>query len=393
MIYLFILIFTIVLSVLYDFLEIKKNWKLWYIVELIIFILLAGLRFRVGADSLDYLEFFEDYPKLDELAYFDFQGAPFNPLWYIYNAIIKSIYDNFIFFQIIQAIIVNSVFFWFFKKYTNHFFTAIVIYYAVYYLYFNLEIEREILSICIFMLSFDFLIKKKYIVYILFFIVALSIHFSALIMAVVPLFLLIPKINWKIALSIFVLLILFLNIYDINPLLSNILTGNEKMIEKFMTYSMLDDHTLNINGIIAYLLPIILLIYANGKIEGTEINAKMQNLLVIYILLIGLSIYIPAMFSRMQNYLEPFYIIYIVNSLFSTLKNSTLKEKINSYFVKFAILFFLFISYKSYTVDCSKYMLGTKSYNLYYPYHSIFDPIIEADREKFVEIYKQGDLY
>ena len=60
--------------------------------------------------------------------------------------------------------------------------------------------------------------------------------------------------------------------------------------------------------------------------------------------------------------------------------------------MRLTIIWFLLISMRTYFVDCSEYMLGAKSYNIYYPYHTIFDPVVEVNREKFVEMYKMGNM-
>lgn len=392
MIYIILLVVFIIPVYFYDFAQLDKGKRFWYYFELFILILLAGLRYRVGGDTLDYIDYFDEYPLFSELKNFDFQNSFFNPLWYIYNSIIKSIYDDFIFFQIVQSLIVNIVFFWFFKKYTKYFFSAILIYYFGYYLYFNMEILREILCICLFMVSFQFIEMKKYHYYFVFAIISYFIHFSSLIMFLIPFLFLLPKINWKYAIISFASIITILSFVDIVPFLISLFAGNEKMLIKATAYTSMDGHVLNSNGIIAYTLPLLLLMYVNRNNEISELQIKIEKLLLLYFVLIGISFFVPAMFSRMQNYIEPFYILYIVETFYSTLKAYTINEKLKSYMVKFALLFFLFIIYKSYTVDCSDYMEGTKSYNIYYPYHSVFDPVVEVEREKFVEIYKFSDL-
>lgn len=392
MIYFLILFFLFIPVLGYDILGKTRGWKLWYSIELIVLILLVGLRYRVGGDTLDYIVFFEEYPTFSELFYFDFSNAPFNPLWYIYNAIIKSIWNDFLFFQIIQATIVNSIIFWFFKKNTKYFFSAILVYYVVYYLYFNMEVLREILTVCIFLISYRYIKEKKYLKYLFWAVIALLFHYSAMIMFIIPLLLRIPKINWIYTLFAFFSVILLLSLFDITPFLSNLLVGSDALTDKFDAYTSMEGHTLNVNGVLAYVTPIVLLMYANRNNEKTEFAIQSEKLLLLYVLLIGFSIFFPAMFSRMQNYIEPFYIIYIINSIIPYLKNSHNNTRINSYLVKLALAWFLFFNTRSYFIDYSEYMIGARSYNIYYPYHSIFDPVVEVKREKFVEIYKTADI-
>jgi len=111
MIYLIILIILLVPVFLYDVAGFNKGMNGWYIFEFTILVLLAGLRYRVGGDTLFYMGFFDEYPQLNELSDFDFAGAEFNPLWYIFNAITKFIHNDFVTFQIIQAINCKQLFF------------------------------------------------------------------------------------------------------------------------------------------------------------------------------------------------------------------------------------------------------------------------------------------
>lgn len=391
MIYYIVLAFLLIPVLLYDILEHKRGMKLWYFTELVVLILLVGLRYRVGGDTLDYIELFDDYPFFSELFHFDFSSYDYNPLWYVLNAIIKSTWNDFVFFQLVHSIFVNIVFFWFFKKHTKYIFSAILLYYIVYYVYFNMEILREILSVCVFMLSLNLLIKKNYIKYFFATLIAIGFHSSAIIMFIIPVFWFLPKIKLKFTLFTFIILFIALSFFDIIPILLSFFKVNSSIASRIEIYSSIVGHTLNVNGIIAYLLPIIFLMYLNRKNVDDIIVNKIQNLLFLYTILICLSVFYAAMFSRMQNYLEPLYIIFILNVTIPIIKSQFHKYSLSGYMAKITIIWFLSIAIKSYYIDTSEYMLGTKSYNIYYPYHSVFNPQIDSQREKFVEMYKDSD--
>ena len=118
MIYVVVFILLLIPVVKYDLMAKSGGENKWYYLNLIVLILLAGLRYRVGGDTLMYMSVYNEWPAIDELKYFDFETALYNPLWYIYTSLPRSISDEFWVFQMIQAVIVNSVFFWFFKKYS-----------------------------------------------------------------------------------------------------------------------------------------------------------------------------------------------------------------------------------------------------------------------------------
>ena len=101
MVYLLVFILLAIPVVKYDLFAKTGGENKWYYACLVALILLAGLRYRVGSDTLMYMSVFDDCPKLDELKYFDFAEAKYNPLWYVINAISRSIHDSFTCFQVI----------------------------------------------------------------------------------------------------------------------------------------------------------------------------------------------------------------------------------------------------------------------------------------------------
>ena len=66
----------------------------WYYLNLVVLILLAALRYRVGGDTLMYMSVYDSFPKWDELKYFDFETAEYQPLWYVFTAICRTVYDD-----------------------------------------------------------------------------------------------------------------------------------------------------------------------------------------------------------------------------------------------------------------------------------------------------------
>ena len=204
MIYILVFILLLIPVVKYDLMAKSGGEGGWFFFNLVVLILLAGLRYRVGGDTLMYMSMYDEIPALSELKYFDFEEALYNPLWYVYNSLFKSIGDDFVYFQIGQAIIVNSVFFWFFRKYSpQYYFSAILLYYIGYYCYFNMEILREILCVCILMLMTPWLLAKRWIPYYVGCIVAINLHYSSAVMLGIPLlYYMFRKPSWKLQLII-----------------------------------------------------------------------------------------------------------------------------------------------------------------------------------------------
>ncbi|MDR1653253.1 MAG: EpsG family protein [Prevotellaceae bacterium] len=386
MIYIVILIILAIPAFLYDICNLERGKTGFLVLEFILLVLLAGLRYRVGGDTLIYMFLFDNYPSLGELQYFDFSEAEFNPLWYIFNAVIISCGGDFITFQIIHAIIVNSVFFWFFRKHTAFYFSAILMYYFGYYVLFNMEVLREALAVCCFMIAYPLYSQKKYVKYYLCCIVAVSIHWSALFMLLIPLFSFILK-NFKVKHLIIVEIALgvFLAGISIIPLILDVFSFNYLVSLKLERYAEMEVNIMNTLFYYVFTVPFILLLYFNNREENTDFQLRnMHSLVTLFVVLMVFSAFYNIIFSRLTNYLIPFVILYIVESV--KYLNMRYKENIiYSFVIKMALVIILFFQSYYYWKTQLESMPDTKFYVLFHPYHSIFDPQIDKNREVFFE--------
>lgn len=379
MIYFVVLLLLLVPVIKFDLMQKEKGRQLWYYLSLLILILLAGLRYRVGGDTIVYISLFENYPTLSELSYFDFQVAAYNPLWYLYNAPFKSI-DSFTTFQIVQAIIVNVIFFKFYKRYTPYYFTAILLYYIAFYCYFNMEIQREILCVCIFMIAYPFLKAKKFLKYYLWCILALFIHYSSGIMLFVPLLLFFKKESYKKLLWICIILILSFSIFDVvHLLLSLALDGMLLVLAEH--YFNLEINMLGSLYQLIQLIPILLFMYVRNKYD-------IKTNYILGLLMMGCAIiYVFTMFVggfvRLLNYFMPFYILYVVSTIYE-LYNIYLSNKISMIIPKIAIAIMLFNFIYFYMNDMSEFYPGAKMYHRYIPYSSVINPERSEIREELI---------
>ena len=357
----------------------KKNSeiedRLNYYFLLILFVLVAGLRFRVGGDSLGYMDDFAALPTLSQLRDFDFKNALYDPLWYIFNAIIKSIYDDFTFFQLVEATIVNSIVFWAIKKYSRYKYWTLLFYFIMYYLYFNMEILRESLALCVFLLSIPFLLKKRWLLYYLSALVAFQFHSSSIVLFFIP-FLYRPlKIKYYVLL---ISLLLVLTFY-ITPFIffSNFYIS-ERIYNKAFSYTHIDVNIFGRLMQLIFILPVI------GFQRIRKINKmekhKFEYLMTAYIL-IGLLSLAIAGFYRFLNYLSICSLIYMVDTFMAIYKNKIYYFKSLLFVNSFVFLIFFYQSYYMLR-DTSRYQPYTHFYNRYLPYYSIFNEKVDMQREK-----------
>ncbi|MBL4677493.1 MAG: EpsG family protein [Mucilaginibacter sp.] len=281
MIYLLTLIMLAFFAFKYDFLKTHDGKpglieKGSYNVALISLIAIAGLRYKVGGDTFTYMESFEDIPFIWDFKNFDFSTATFDPLWFVFSSISKSIINDFVFFQILHAIFINVIIFKFFKKFTSFKFTAVLIYYLFLYEYFNMEIMRESLAICMLLLSYSFLETKKWYKYYLYALIGFLFHSSAIAMLILPLlynrkFKLVP------VLILSALLLIILLLPEEFKTIMSLALFNDRLSTRFFLYS---EVSLNQNGVlllaVVYILvPGLLILLSERYLIGKPVFRKM----------------------------------------------------------------------------------------------------------------------
>lgn len=387
MIYIILLIFLSIPVVKYDLLAKKGGENLWFYSSLLLLILVAGLRYRVGGDTIVYMVEFTAYPKLDELRYFDFETARFNPLWYILNAACRSVSDSFTFFQFVHAIILNGTFFWFFRKYCPRFyFSAILVWFVGYWCYLSMEILREALSICMLMWATDWLLNKKYVRYYLICLLALAMHYSAVIMFFLPLAIWgFRRPNWKLQLMLLGVIVVVLIILDLPAMILGHFAFNEVLELSMDTYL---EGKRNFNGImietIGY-LPVLGTIWLRERNGIDDDEFDFTALVSCMFIFTGFSYYIGTA-ERFLYYLVPFFVVYFVNTLYALEYENCWRYKNISALVTVAVVFLLSFKYFQYYFrDRSDVYPNTRSYAIFVPYHTVFNPVVDSKREAYVE--------
>lgn len=128
--YIPILLLLFFLSFSYDFLGHKRGYNLGYYFIYLLLVVVSGFRYRIGADTFAYQDFFEEEQVyLSDLSLADYFSYRWEPLFIFFVALIKSTINDFIFFQIVHSIIINSVVFWFISSNTKNKFTAVFLYF------------------------------------------------------------------------------------------------------------------------------------------------------------------------------------------------------------------------------------------------------------------------
>ncbi|WP_265427124.1 EpsG family protein [Chryseobacterium sp. YIM B08800] len=378
------IIFILLLFGVFHF-DYKKNTFLrnfYYFFVFIVCTLMMGLRYKVGGDSLTYEYIYKYLPNINnffQYTFSDHNENNFQPSYLLFVALCKIIDKGYYFYQFIHAIIFNVVFFMFIKKYSKQPFTAIFIAYIfIVYFYFGYEIQREMFSICCFLLSYKYFIKNKWIPYYLFCIIAFSFHISAVFLFFLP-FAKLLKLTKN--------LIIFSLIASIPILIGRvifidfikILLVTESMQKKGEGYSEIEFSILG--TIFFYFVRVIVFIpflfyYAKNKVEE-----NLYDWMLILILWISILSQVMIGFDRLNNYLYIPLIVFISNFLYEK------SFKFKSYFLKKTVILscflFLFsiIWIKFFTANIdNKYFF----YKVYFPYESVLDKKNTKEREMYL---------
>lgn len=382
----YLLIFFICLFGIFHY-EIRNKalfLKPYYFLLFVICTLMTGLRYRVGGDALLYENYFFVYPTLKNYLYFiEFKNSMnYQPLWILLVAVCKTINPDYYFYQFVHSVIFNSVLFWFLWKYSIKPFTCLfILFINLLYLYYGFEIQREILAICCFLLSYGFFKNNKWFYYYGFVILAFFFHISAVILIFLPFFKLIKFSRKFVFLSIIISIPLIIGKTVFYDVLSS-LFFTEAMSERGNVYL---GFQFSGSGIVFfYFLRVLVflpfLLYFAKNRTSDEHNWLLSSFLVLSILsqvLVG--------FDRLLNYIYIPLIIFVVDFIYDqTLNINAIKRKIllSGVIVGFSgiLLIKLFIS----NYGNSNY------YSVFFPYESVFDKHKTPQRERYlIELWRQ----
>lgn len=387
MVYLVILVALLFTSF---FLEVNSSRKVintdWiYNIFFLVFVLLAGLRNKVGGDSFTYQYVFEDYIKtFSDISYFwdlfTNENVTWEPFFIFSLSVVKSIGADFWFFQLLHGLFINVVIFSFIKKYTNFKFTALLFYAFFYFLYFNTEIMRESVAVCIFMLAYPYLKGKDYVKYYCLSLLAIGFHTSALILIVLP-FLQLFKLDKKGVLFLVILLgLVFFSNVMFSSLLSDTFGGVSDKLDRYANIK------LNINGMIFtfglfVFMPYVLIKYFKLDDKGLPFSELLFTYFLFAVIFVGIN-----GLGRFINYLGIFMIIYICNAIYvlKLNRNNILISKI-AIILAFLIPFYYKYSYYNAVILTSS---NSKKIEIYYPYYSIFEN--NSQESERYKIYKES---
>lgn len=399
MVYIFVLIILLV-GLNYDKSSNTRGAKTWWRFEWLVLILLASFRYHVGGDTLSYSANYAYNPELSSLTYKLLSQLPNQPLWYVFCGLCKTISDEFWFFQLVHAVVLNTIIFWYIKRYSTRPFMAVLFYAIMLYPLYNMEILKQSLTLCCFLLSYPYLERREYKKYYIFAVIGYFFHtVGFLLFLLPPLYSLIYKRGGSN--SFIYILVTIIGIALVSEFTSIGSTFNAlgmvALSGKMTSYSEVGTANLynGVLGMIYVVITRIIPLYLFLKFN--RFNTRSQyTIVVLYFIFQGLGISLIFMHRVVELLNIPFYVV-LVNSIDCHLinKGKVTNEQfdspqiiaVNSRYAKYAVIILLtavcYIKYSYYTYDRSSFNGGQSArfYHRYIPYYSVFDPQEDQRRE------------
>lgn len=398
MLYLFIITLLLLLSFHYDYQHHVKYRMTWYIIILIIFIMVAGLSYRLGIDSTRYAYEYTNLPSLSELNSFNFEGTRYGRGYLFFNAIVRSCSDDFVAMQFVHAIFINSIVFYFIYKNTKHLFFAILAYFILSYFSYNFEILRESCAVAVFLFSWRFFKSNNWLKYYCCCVVAILFHPSAMFLLILPIlylpvFRIFFRMGWTFGITcgmvFIVAAILSAKFFDVLQMFN--LAVMDEYSQIYQNSSLAESKNLNILGITTFLIKSIIYpfisiaILKGAKHFGSTLSldpeerGKLEYMLCWFVYMSIVANFIQI-FGRFNNYLIPFWFVVLADLVFNSLR--CWKYKIKLSFALWLIILMPYFSINLYGYFSDDSQSGIKLIRRYYPYSSVLTKEKNETREK-----------
>lgn len=397
MIYIIVSIYILFLIIIYDFKTKTKSRTTHLIVVLILMILISGLRYRLGTDTIIYMDGFSEYPDIFRLKFNDFSQFRYQPLWIILNSLGRTL-GSFVYVQLITSALHIGILGYVLNKICPSLtFSSLFVYFLFDYLILNMEVMRESIAIAFFLLAILAIDQKRMLKSFIYITIATLFHVFAFPIYIIFIFYYkVISQHQTLEISI-IILIIFLCVsnkdFMSNSLLA-ITTGDENSVYMQTAFT-----------------------YANSEMYGTKeagIFGTISALLKVLLYTYGLHLCKPLY----HKYVRLKWKLFSATCWFSAILaicyySMPIMHRPYQYFTIFQwilfILFFVHIAYKlRYVYRAPIYMacLGIvtvlaihkymkpdqltqseRTFSIYYPYSSIFDRKLDDHRER-IYLYK-----
>jgi hypothetical protein len=314
------------------------------VITILLLLIFIGLRGHIYSDWMSYYPRFESLPTLwsgDILK--AILIGDMEPGFLLYAIIIKSFFPNYFIWVFINTVIDLWVLQWIFKKYTNYYVLAFIVFFAMNGLMIEFNLYRNAKAIMLFLISVEYLRNRKFVPYLILNLIGACFHYSAFIF--IPLYFFIHlKVPRLLVWAIFIVsnLIFLLQIKWIGLFLGDLVSIiNISMIaEKTAIYSDSASEFVFSLGYFERVFSFLFFAFFYNKIiNENPVNIIFFNLFLLYFLFI-FCFYEISVFSERFSFL--FCISYWI--LYPNVYTAIIQKRTKYIFLG---VFFLFLLFKT----------------------------------------------
>ena len=307
----------------------KFSW-IHFSLVFIILVLVAGLRYRLGPDTISYMALFENSAiPISKITINNILNSRYQPGWVVLESFCKE-FDSFVLFQFLITIVFHVCLFYFVFTFTVLRFTYLLLYFSIAYLYLATDVLRESLAIGFFLLGLKYLLNRDFFKYTGFILIASLFHFYALFwLVLVPVYL--NKASKIISILFIIISVLIFSFYnDVTERLNFVLTNIGFLVDFGFANEVAPKMTAL--GLSYYLMKLlaICIVFFNLKKVFKEIKKKTviefyYFVCIIYIVLIVIRITAIPFIERFFNYINLFFVLILVEWLYHYFNNFDVK--------------------------------------------------------------------
>lgn len=385
MIYLFILVILLFGFLFEEKMKRRGTRFLWYF-SFMYLTALSAFGYRIGADMPAYIGEFDFY-KIDFSPSYLFSFHRRQPLWVLLCVWCKSLGGGFEMLKIIHAVVLNICVFRFISKHSKNRLLGVLIYYVIFYLHFNFNAIRSSLALALFLMSYDYLLERKYIKYYFIAIVTFLVHESAIILFLYPLFFFIKIREERLSRVAFIVFIICLLVIPLAYIIRDQITSIFLILqalgvvdygESYFENDYYTGFALSLAGIIEFIFTLLLYLFVvknNAKRIDKEHNIEIV-LLFLYMIIFAANTVFPILY-RFNDYISILFVCAVSNTI-TSIKIGTPENILTKKIVLISTIIFLNL----YPLFVTTVQYHARPIVQFYPYFSIFDKKISPEREK-----------
>lgn len=288
----------------------------------------AGLRYHIGSDTANYIDYFEVVPTLGDFFKVVNIQTLSQPLWYLLLSIIKTLFRDYLALQLIHSFVVNLLIGRFIYKLSKKPFVTLLAYYCCCWWNFSFEIMRESLCVALYLtFLYSYVENNSLKRFILSSIPLAFIHMFAFIPIILTI--VIKNIKYKYLLYFGFLATMLIFISLNSSLIMKLLLlsegfVNDSFVNRVTLYTEGDKYGFKSISALGYLFIIITsVIYPLVVSKSNILDENYSKMLVLFAFVIILRMRL-LIFVRICNYWEVILFVYAVNYIVAN-KKSILK--------------------------------------------------------------------